>query len=152
MHNVGVSFLAFFLIRKWWPRNRKWWPFGANWVPLVIKTLHRKKMGNWNAFPVPEGTSGSLSHLWHVLDHPYFTFMKWWLTANLNHYESGLGYINLCTFRHTIKVTDHHYDGAKVVPCELITFDYTHQHITGNVDTPPSVRSLYHGRVVTRLW
>ena len=44
----------------------------------------------------------------------------------------GSGYINLCTFRHTIKVTDHHGDGAKVVPCELITFDYvlrTHQSL-----------------------
>ena len=25
-------------------------------------------------------------------------------------------------------------DGAKVVPCGLITFDHTHQHITGNVE------------------
>ena len=50
-----------------------------------------------------------------------------------------------------------HGDGAKVVPCELITFDYTHQHITGNVDIdmPRFVRSLYYhdyGRAVTRVW
>ena len=60
---------------------------------------------------------------------------------------------NLCTFRHTIKVTYHHCDSEKVVPCELITFDYTQQQITKNVDMSPFVRSLYYhyGRVVTRV-
>ena len=96
-------------------------------------------MGRSNAFPVPDGTLGSLLYLCHVLDY-VFSIFHFYEVVNCkpNHYESGLvsSCINLCTFMHTIKVTDQHCDGAKVVPCELITFDYTHQHITGNVDMP----------------
>ena len=32
-----------------------------------------------------------------------------------------------------------------VVLVVLVTFDYTHQHITGNVDMPRFVRSIYYG-------
>ena len=31
-------------------------------------------MGSSNASPVPEGTLGSLSHLWHVLDYVFSQF------------------------------------------------------------------------------
>ena len=148
-------FHAFFPDRKWWPRNREWRPFGVDWVPLVIRSLHRKKLGSSNAFPVPDGTIGSLLHLCHVLDYVFsiFHFCEV-VNCKLLSLWIGSGYINLCTFVHTIKVTDHHCDGAKVVPCELISFEYTHQHITGNVDMSRFVRSIYcdYGRAVTRVW
>ena len=87
-------------------------------------------MGSSNAFPVPDGTLGSLLLLCHVLDYVFSIFHFYEVVnCKLQSLYIGSGYINLCTFRHTIKATDHHGDGAKVVPCELITFDYTHQSL-----------------------
>ena len=78
-------------------------------------------MGSSNAFPVPDGT---------LLDYVFSIFHFYEVVnCKLQSLWIGSGYINLCTFRHTIKVTDHHGDGAEVVPCELITFDYTHQSL-----------------------
>ena len=89
-----------------------------------------KKMGSSNAFPVPDGTIGSLLHLSHVLDYVFSIFHFYEVVnCKLQSLWIRSGYINLCTFRHTIKVTDHHGDDGKVVPFELITFDYTHQSL-----------------------
>ena len=135
-------FHAFFPGRKWWPRNRKWRPFGGRLGFFGDKISSWKKLGSSNAFPVPDGTLGSLLYLCHFLDYVFSIFPFYEVVnCKLQSLWIGSGYINLCTFRHTIKVTDHHGDGAKVVTCELITFDYTHQHITGNVDMPCFARS-----------
>ena len=40
------------------------------------------KMGSSNAFPVPEGTLGFLSHLWYVLDYLFSIFQCYEVVVN----------------------------------------------------------------------
>ena len=155
MPNVGVPFFTIFFRSGSddLPTGTQSTPSGVDWVPSVIKSLYRKKLGCSNAFPVPDGTLGSLSHSCHLLDY-VFSMFHFNEVVNCKPWSLwiGPGYINLCMFSHTIKVMDLHCDGAKVVPCELITFDYTHQYITGNVDMPCFVQSLDYGHSMTRVW
>ena len=109
-------------------------------------------MGSSNVFHVLDGTLGSFFffflHLCHVLDYVFSIFHFYEVVnCKLQSLWIGSGYINLCTFRHTIKVTDHHGDGAKVVPCELITFDYTHQ----SLEMSTCLASFDHS-IMTALW
>ena len=149
--NVGVPLFTHSPDRKWWLRNRKWRPFGFDWVPLEIKTLYRKKWGV-QTLSCSQGHIGVFItfmacfrlciFIWSNSQLQTFITMNWvWLHQSVH-------------FRHPTKVRDHHCDGAKVVPCELITFDLysTTYYRKCRVDMPTFFRSLYNGRVATRMW
>ena len=92
MPPAKIPFHTFYSDRNWWPRNRKWRPFGVDWVPFCDKILFRKNERAQMLFQFLRSSLGSKLHLWRILQDvfPYFTFMSYWLTVNLNHYGFGL--------------------------------------------------------------
>ena len=132
-------------------RQNSWkitvWSYGA--VSMAMHCLRYNKL-------TPDGSLAN--HVFDaavavaVLDYVFSIFHFYEVVnCKLQSLWIGSGYINLCTFRHTIKVTGHHGDGAKVVSL-WINYFWLYTPITGNVDIPRFVRSLYYGRAVTRVW
>ena len=126
MPNVGVPFFTHFSGSEVMTLQPEVTTFCGRLGSFGDKISLLKELGSSNAFSCSRGHTEVFINFMARFRLCIFPISLYEVIVNCTPQSLwiGSGYINLCTFRHTIIVTDHHCDGAKVVPCKLITWLY----------------------------